>query len=191
MPKLLERSGTSDKGSITGIYTILVDGDDMDEPVADTVRGILDGHIVLSRRLAQRYHYPAVDVLKSVSRLTNAVTGPETRKAMGYARKMMAVYEENEDMVTIGAYVKGSSASVDEAISKREPLEEFLVQAVDDPAPIADTLARLGGIAGIAIPAPEIAEASAGGDAKLRVAAEGTRAKLAAEGEAKAVEADR
>ncbi|MBL8965455.1 MAG: FliI/YscN family ATPase, partial [Spirochaetaceae bacterium] len=159
MPKLLERSGTSDKGSITGIYTILVDGDDMDEPVADTVRGILDGHVVLSRRLAQRYHYPAIDVLKSVSRLTNAVAGASTRNVMGYARKMMAIYEENEDMITIGAYVKGSSAVVDEAISKRDPLEEFLIQAVEDPAPIDDTLKRLGGIAGIEIPPEEIAVA--------------------------------
>ncbi len=159
MPKLLERSGTSDKGSITGIYTILVDGDDMDEPVADTVRGILDGHIVLSRRLAQRYHYPAIDVLKSVSRLVGQVTGPATRSVMGYTRKVMAVYEENEDMITIGAYVKGSSAEVDEAIDKRETIEDFLVQAVDDPAPIADTLKRLGGIAGREIPPEEIAAA--------------------------------
>ena len=171
MPKLLERSGTSDKGSITGIYTILVDADDMDEPVADTVRGILDGHIVLSRRLAQRYHYPAIDVLKSVSRLTGSVTGPETRKAMGYARKVMAVYEENEDMITIGAYVKGSSKTVDESITKRDPIEDFLAQAVDDPAPIKDTLVRLGGIAGIAIPAEELAEAASGGDARIRTVA--------------------
>jgi flagellum-specific ATP synthase len=168
MPKLLERSGTSDKGSITGIYTILVDSDDMDEPVADTVRGILDGHIVLSRKLAERYHYPAIDVLKSVSRLTGAVTGPESRKAMGYARKQMAIYEENEDMVTIGAYVKGSSKAVDEAIGKHEAIEEFLGQAVDDPAPIKDTLVRLGGIAGIAIPADELAEAAVGGDTRVR-----------------------
>lgn len=159
MPKLLERSGTSDRGSITGIYTILVDGDDMDEPVADTVRGILDGHIVLSRKLAQAYHYPAIDVLKSVSRLTGAVSGAETKKAMGYARKVMATWEENEDMVTIGAYVKGSSAAVDEAIEKRQPIEDFLMQAVDDPAPISDTLGRLGAIAGIAVPPEEVAAA--------------------------------
>jgi len=159
MPKLLERSGTSDKGSITGIYTILVDGDDMDEPVADTVRGILDGHIVLSRKLAQAYHSPAIDVLKSVSRLTGAVSGAETKKAMGYARKVMATWEENEDMVTIGAYVKGSSAAVDEAIEKRQPIEDFLMQAVDDPAPISDTLGRLGAIAGIAVPPEEVAAA--------------------------------
>lgn len=159
MPKLLERSGTSDKGTITGIYTILVDGDDMDEPVADTVRGILDGHIVLSRRLAQRYHYPAVDVLKSVSRLSSTVAGPATRKVMGYARKVMAVYEENEDMITIGAYVKGSSAEVDEAIGRREAVASFLVQEVEDKAPIGETLTRLGAIAGVEIPPEERAAA--------------------------------
>lgn len=156
MPKLLERSGTSDKGSITGIYTILVDGDDMDEPISDTVRGILDGHIVLSRRLAQRYHYPAVDPLKSVSRLVGAVTGPVTQKVMGYVRKMMAVYEENEDMITIGAYVKGSNPGVDEAIAKHGQIEEFLQQGVDEKAPIADTLKRLSAIAGIPIPPQEV-----------------------------------
>jgi flagellum-specific ATP synthase len=156
MPKLLERSGTSEKGSITGVYTILVDGDDMDEPVADTVRGILDGHIVLSRRLAERYHYPAIDVLKSVSRLIGSVTGPVTQKVMGFVRKVMAVYEENEDMITIGAYVKGSNPGVDEAIAKREAVEEFLVQLVEEKAPIADTIKRLSAIAGIAVPPQEI-----------------------------------
>jgi flagellum-specific ATP synthase len=156
LPKLLERSGTSDKGSITGIYTILVDGDDMDEPISDTVRGILDGHIVLSRRLAQRYHYPAVDVLKSVSRLVGSVTGPVTRKVMGYVRKLMAVYEENEDMITIGAYVKGSNPAVDEAIAKREAVEEFLVQTVEERAPIVDTMKKLSSIAGIGVPLQEI-----------------------------------
>jgi flagellum-specific ATP synthase len=156
MPKLLERSGTSDKGSITGIYTILVDGDDMDEPVADTVRGILDGHIVLSRRLAQRFHYPAVDVLKSVSRLVGAVTGPVTQKVMGYVRRIMAIYEENEDMITIGAYVKGTNPAVDEALAKHEGVEEFLMQTVEEKAPIADTLRRLSALAGIEVPAQEI-----------------------------------
>jgi flagellum-specific ATP synthase len=107
LPKLLERSGASEAGTVTGIYTILVDGDDMDEPIADTVRGILDGHVVLSRRLAERYQYPAVDVLKSISRLSNAVTGPVTQKAMGIVRRLMATYEESEDMINIGAYVKG------------------------------------------------------------------------------------
>ncbi|MDA8411673.1 MAG: FliI/YscN family ATPase [Treponema sp.] len=164
LPRLLERSGTSDKGSITGIYTILVDGDDLDEPVSDTVRGILDGHIVLDRRLAQRNHYPAIDVLKSVSRLQGAVTGPSSRKVMGYVRKQLAVYAENEDMITIGAYVKGSSAEVDEAIERRADVLDFLQQEVDDRAPIGDTLSRLGKVAGISIDQAEV-EVAAGGSA--------------------------
>src|SRR5208337_4877314 len=130
------------------------------------VRGILDGHIVLSRRFAQRYHYPAVDVLKSVSRLVGSVTGPITQKVMGYVRKVMAVYEENEDMITIGAYVKGTNPAVDEAIAKREAVEEFLIQAVEEKAPIADTIRRLSTIAGIAVPLQELSayavEAKAG-----------------------------
>src|SRR5208337_4771196 len=120
------------------------------------VRGILDGHIVLSRRFAQRYHYPAVDVLKSVSRLVGSVTGPITQKVMGYVRKVMAVYEENEDMITIGAYVKGTNPAVDEAIAKREAVEEFLIQAVEEKAPIADTIRRLSSIAGIQVPPLEL-----------------------------------
>lgn len=158
LPKLLERSGTSDKGSITGIYTILVDGDDMDEPIADTVRGILDGHVVLSRKLAERYHYPAVDVLKSISRLTQAVTGPVTQKAMGIVRRLIATYEESEDMINIGAYVKGSNPAIDAAIAKRQAIEEFLNQAVDEKAPISDTLKRLGELAGLAIPQAELTD---------------------------------
>ncbi|TFG81793.1 MAG: hypothetical protein E4H20_09065, partial [Spirochaetales bacterium] len=156
MPKLLERSGTSDKGSITGIYTILVDGDDMDEPIADTVRGILDGHVVLSRRLAEHNHYPAVDVLKSISRLAPSVTGPLTQKAMGAVRKLMAVYEEAEDMVNIGAYVKGSNPAIDEAISKHQAIEDFLVQGVGQKAPINETIKGIGEIAGFVIPQSEI-----------------------------------
>ncbi len=157
MPKLLERSGTSDKGSITGIYTILVDGDDMDEPVADTVRGILDGHVVLSRRLAERYHYPSVDVLKSISRLSQAVTGPVTQKAMGIARRLLATYEEAEDMINIGAYVKGTNPGIDAAIAKREALEAFLTQGIGEKAPLADTMRRLGEITGLDIPQVELA----------------------------------
>ncbi len=156
LPKLLERSGTSKTGSITGVYTILVDGDDMDEPIADTVRGILDGHVVLTRKLAERYHYPAVDVLKSISRLSQAVTGPITQKAMGAVRRLMATYEESEDMINIGAYVKGTNPGIDEAIAKRQAIEAFLIQAVDEKAPIADTIKRLGEIAGLAIPASEL-----------------------------------
>jgi flagellum-specific ATP synthase len=157
LPKLLERSGTSLKGSITGVYTILVDGDDMDEPIADTVRGILDGHIVLSRKMAERYHYPAVDVLKSISRLSQAVTGPITQKAMGIVRRLMATYEESEDMISIGAYVKGTNAGIDEAIAKHDAIESFLMQGVAEKAPIADTIKRLGDIAGLSIPVSELA----------------------------------
>jgi flagellum-specific ATP synthase len=156
LPKLLERAGTSDKGSITAFYTILVDGDDMDEPIADTVRGILDGHLVLSRKLAQRYHYPAVDVLQSISRLAPVITGPATQKAMGALRKVMAVYDESEAMINVGAYVKGTNPAIEEAISKRDAIESFLVQGVTEPAPIEDTLSQLGVIAGQAIPKEEI-----------------------------------
>lgn len=158
LPRLLERSGASDKGTITGIYSILVDGDDMDEPVSDTVRGILDGHIVLERRLAERSQYPAVGVLKSISRLSNAVTGPVTQKAMGIVRRLMATYEESEDMINIGAYVKGTNPAIDEAIGKHEAIREFLVQGIGEKAPVTDTLRRLGEIAGVAIPAAEISQ---------------------------------
>jgi flagellum-specific ATP synthase len=158
LPRLLERSGSSDKGTITGIYTILVDGDDMDEPISDTVRGILDGHIVLERRLAERYQYPAVGALKSISRLSNAVTGPVTQKAMGVVRRLLATYEESEDMINIGAYVKGTNPAIDEAIGKHEAIREFLVQGIAEKAPITDTLRRLGDIAGLSIPPSEISE---------------------------------
>jgi len=160
LPKLLERSGAADKGTVTGIYTILVDGDDMDEPISDTVRGILDGHIVLSRKLAERFQYPAVDALKSISRLSNAVTGPITQKVMGIVRRLMATYEESEDMISIGAYVKGTNPGIDEAIGKHDAIREFLVQGIAEKAPIVDTLRRLGDIAGIAIPAAEISQYS-------------------------------
>jgi flagellum-specific ATP synthase len=156
MPKLLERCGTSDKGTITGFYTILVDGDDMDEPVADTVRGILDGHMVLSRSLAQRYHYPAIDVLASISRLASTVCGPVTMKAVGNLRRLLAVYSEAEDLINVGAYHAGSNPGIDEAIAKREAIEQFLTQTVEERTPVQDTIKVLGKIAGIEIPAEEL-----------------------------------
>jgi len=156
MPKLLERSGTSQKGSITGFYTILVDGDDMDEPVADTVRGIIDGHVILSRDLAERYHFPAIDILSSVSRLANIVSGEETKKAVEQFRRLMADYAGSEDLITVGAYRQGSNPRIDLAISKREEIEEFLNQAVEEPSPLAETLRRMGEIVGIEIPQSEI-----------------------------------
>ncbi len=156
LPKLLERSGTSDKGSITGFYTVLVDGDDMDEPISDAVRGILDGHIILSRKLAQRYHYPAVDVLASISRLANRVSGAVTKKAAGYIRRLMAVYSESEDMINVGAYQKGSNPAIDEAISHHDRIETFLNQEVSDPAPIGVTLKAMALVADMEIPDEEI-----------------------------------
>jgi flagellar protein export ATPase FliI len=155
MPKLLERSGTSEKGSITGFYTVLVDGDDMDEPISDTVRGILDGHIILSRKLAQKYHYPAIDVLASISRLANRVSGPATKKAAGFIRRLMAVYEESEDMINVGAYQKGSNPAIDEAIAHHDKIEVFLNQEVSDPAPITATLKAMAAVSDMEIPETE------------------------------------
>jgi flagellum-specific ATP synthase len=158
MPKLLERSGTSGKGSITAFYTVLVDGDDLDEPVTDTVRGILDGHIVLSKAIAQRCHYPAIDVLASISRLAPNISGPATDKAAGIIRRNMAVYAEAEDLINVGAYHGGSNPAIDEAIAKHEAIEAFLVQDVKEKSPIEETLTRMGEIAGIAIPEEERTE---------------------------------
>jgi flagellum-specific ATP synthase len=156
MPKLLERSGTSDKGTITGFYTILVDGDDMDEPVSDTVRGILDGHIVLSRRLAEAYHYPAVDVLGSISRKAQAVSGPVSQKAAGYIRRLIAVYNEAEDLINVGAYHQGTNPVIDEAITKKKAIDDFLIQAVDEKSSVVETLQVMGEIAGMEIPVEEM-----------------------------------
>jgi flagellum-specific ATP synthase len=161
MPKLLERCGTSDRGTITGFYTILVDGDDMDEPVADTVRGILDGHIVLSRAMAQRYHYPAIDVLGSISRLAPAVSGKVTTKVVGYIRRLLADYAGAEDLISVGAYRQGSNPAIDEAVAKRDIVEKLLVQEVEERSTVADTLAMMGEIAQMEIPPEEISRYSA------------------------------
>jgi flagellum-specific ATP synthase len=141
LPKLLERSGTSHAGSITGLYTVLVDGDDMNEPIADAVRSILDGHIVLTRELAHAGHYPAIDVLQSVSRLTGEVLTPELRAAGQRVRSLMAAYHDKRDLIAIGAYEQGSSPIVDQAIALRDPIDGFLRQSVEDvsTATTADT----------------------------------------------------
>ena len=143
LPKLLERCGTSDKGTITGFYSILVDADDMDDPVADTVRGIFDGHVILNRQLAQRYHYPAVDVLDSLSRLGNKVAKDEDLKAAGRLRQLLSAYYESEDLINVGAYVKGANSLVDEAIAKMPAIRDFLVQGIDERSKIEDTLETL------------------------------------------------
>ena len=148
LPSLLERSGTSVTGSITGLYTVLVEGDDMNEPVADTVRGILDGHIVLSRALAAQNHYPAIDVLSSVSRLMPEVATKEHRAAAGKLRDVLATYKSAEDLINIGAYADGSNPRIDFAKSKIDDANGFLKQAVDDTAPFDGTVDRLVGMFG-------------------------------------------
>jgi flagellum-specific ATP synthase len=131
LPRLLERTGMGEKGSITAIYTVLVEGDDMNEPIADATRGILDGHIVLSRALAQANHYPAVDVLQSVSRLTRSVCTPSQVELGSAARDLMALYRRNEDLINIGAYNKGTNSKIDKAIDKHDPLNDFLRQKAE------------------------------------------------------------
>ncbi|HAG68600.1 MAG TPA: flagellar protein export ATPase FliI [Lachnospiraceae bacterium] len=131
LPKLLERAGNSDKGSITGLYTVLVDGDDFNEPITDTARGILDGHIVLNRKLAHKNHYPAIDILASISRCMSQVAGKEHKAAAGRLKNVLATYNEAEDLINIGAYKAGSNPNIDFAIEKIDKVNEFLCQEVD------------------------------------------------------------
>ncbi len=143
MPKLLERTGTSNKGTITGLYTVLVEGDDFNEPVSDTVRSILDGHIMLSRDLAHKNHYPAVDVLQSISRVMPELTSDEHMRAMGDIRNLLSTYNKNADLINIGAYVKGSDPSVDRALDLMEEINNFLKQSLKDQTDYENTIARL------------------------------------------------
>ena len=131
-PKLLERSGKFEKGSITGIYTVLVEGDDTNEPVADTVRGILDGHIVLSRKLANENHFPAIDINASISRLMVNIVSEQHRQVASRLRDILSIYEKNEDLIAIGAYKSGSNPKLDFAISKIDKVNEFLMQQIDE-----------------------------------------------------------
>jgi flagellum-specific ATP synthase len=143
LPRLLERSGAGTTGAITALYTVLVEGDDMNEPVADAVRGILDGHIVLSRALAHFNHYPAIDILESVSRLTRDVCSPAEVTLAGQAREQLALYRKNEDLVSIGAYQKGSNPALDRAVALNEPLKNFLRQGVHEHTPRAQSFGNL------------------------------------------------
>ncbi|WP_415908187.1 FliI/YscN family ATPase [Oleiharenicola sp. Vm1] len=143
LPRLLERSGAGESGAITALYTVLVEGDDMNEPVADAVRGILDGHLVLSRSLAHFNHYPAVDVLESVSRLTRDVCTPDEVDLAAKAREHLALYRKNEDLISIGAYQKGANAALDQAITLHEPLRNFLRQRVHEHTPRAESFKLL------------------------------------------------
>lgn len=143
MPKLLERAGNSDKGSITGLYTVLVDGDDFNEPITDTARSILDGHIMLSRKLAHKNHYPAIDVLQSISRCMSQIADKHQKELAGRLKNVMATYTESEDLINIGAYKSGSNKNIDYAISKIDKVNEFLLQATDEKITFEDEIRRL------------------------------------------------
>jgi len=144
LPKLLERSGNFKTGSITGIYTVLVEGDDTNEPISDTVRSIIDGHIILSRKIAAKNHYPAIDVLGSISRLMSSIADPDHKEAANRLRNMLAVFKENEDLISIGAYKSGNNLELDNAIAHMKRIDDFLIQKVDEPFTFENTVALLG-----------------------------------------------
>ncbi len=146
MPKLLERAGNSDAGSITGLYTVLVDGDDFNEPITDTARGILDGHIILDRKLAHKNHYPAIDVLQSISRVMSSITTKEHKRAAGKLKNVLATYTEAEDLINIGAYKKGSNPDIDYAVEKIKTVNEYLMQDVDEKFLFDDEIEKLNAI---------------------------------------------
>lgn len=143
LPKLLERSGTSSKGSITAFYTVLVEGDDMNEPIADAVRGILDGHIILSRKIASHNHYPAIDIQNSLSRLMKSLVDGQHYQHASELRENMSVYTDSKDLIDIGAYKAGSNAVIDYAISLHHPIDDFLCQKIDEHATYDETLKQL------------------------------------------------
>ncbi|OWZ84311.1 flagellar protein export ATPase FliI [Natranaerobius trueperi] len=143
LPKLLERSGTSEKGTITGLYTVLVDGDDMDEPVSDTVRGVLDGHIILSRKLAMQNHYPAIDILQSISRVMVDIVDEKHQQAAHKLNSALAAYEEARDLIEIGAYQEGSNPKVDWALKLINELNDFLQQQIHEKSDFDKTVKKL------------------------------------------------
>ncbi len=146
MPKLLERAGMSSIGSITGLYTVLVDGDDFNEPITDTARSILDGHIMLSRKLGHKNHYPAIDVLQSISRVMGQIATKEHKTIAGKLKNVLATYNEAEDLINIGAYKSGSNKNIDYAIEKIDKVNEFLLQGVDEKFNFDEELAMLNAI---------------------------------------------
>lgn len=143
LPRVFERAGRFKHGSITAFFTVLVEGDDMNEPIADAVRGILDGHIVLSRALGQKGHYPAIDVLQSVSRLASRVAEGEQKEAANRLRETLALLQSSEDLIRIGAYIGGSNAQLDSAIARQKEIQEFLRQKPEEHTPIAETVQRM------------------------------------------------
>ncbi|MDE7062899.1 MAG: flagellar protein export ATPase FliI [Lachnospiraceae bacterium] len=146
MPKLLERAGTAERGSVTGLYTVLVDGDDMNEPIADTARSILDGHIILSRKLGHKNHYPAIDVLQSLSRVMSSIAAADHKEKAGRLRNVMATYQEAEDLINIGAYKSGSNEEIDYAISKIREVNAYLCQRTDEKFDFEEEIKLLGDI---------------------------------------------
>lgn len=147
-PKLLERSGNFNKGSITGVYTVLVEGDDTNEPIADTVRGILDGHIVLSRQLANENHFPAIDIGASISRLMVEIVDEEHKQSSSQMRNLLGLYQKNADLIAIGAYKKGNNPALDTAVSKIDQINEFLEQGIDESFTYEETLEVMRSITG-------------------------------------------
>lgn len=148
LPKLLERAGCFEEGSITGIYAVLVEGDDVNEPISDTVRGIIDGHIVLSRKIAARNHYPAIDILASISRLMVVVASQEHNELANRLRDLMSLYDANYDLITIGAYKKGTNRKLDEAINKIDEINDFLKQKINEAFDLEDTVDMLRKVVG-------------------------------------------
>jgi flagellum-specific ATP synthase len=143
LPRLVERAGQSRAGSITAFYTVLVEGDDENEPVADAMRGLLDGHVWLSRKIAGRGHYPAIDMLSSISRLMKEVTSPQHQAAALTIRQLLAAYSEHEDLLSIGAYRRGSNRTVDVAVEMREPIDALLRQTIDTVLPFDKVVEQL------------------------------------------------
>ncbi|MDQ0253713.1 flagellum-specific ATP synthase [Evansella vedderi] len=143
LPRLLERSGTNEHGSITAFYTVLVDGDDMSEPIADTVRGILDGHLVLDRKLANRGQFPAINILKSISRVMNEIVSSSHKRAADRVRSLMALYEDSEDLISIGAYKRGTNRELDTAVQQYPEIIAFIKQQLDERIPLENTIYEL------------------------------------------------
>jgi flagellum-specific ATP synthase len=143
LPKLLERAGAAETGSITGLYTVLVEGDDMNEPIADAARSILDGHLVLSRRLATAGHFPSIEVLESISRVEPVITSPERRELVRELRRLMAAYRETKDLIEIGAYARGTNPLVDRAIDLKDLIDAFLCQDINTTVSAEESWATL------------------------------------------------
>jgi flagellum-specific ATP synthase len=153
LPQLLERAGAGERGSITGLFTVLVEADDMNDPIADAVRSILDGHIVLTRELATQNHYPAIDVLESVSRLSRDLTAPDQQSLVSRAREALAIHRKNQDLINIGAYPAGTNSAIDLSIRLSEPLKSFLRQPINQGFSIPQSWSLLGGVMDAPAPA--------------------------------------